>query len=70
MTLMDGQGTASTVEIDRRDGQMGVGFDAMISDLKATFAHGLRTQARTMVFGMVSVVVVMAALAFALARFT
>lgn len=54
---------------------------AATSDLRATFEHEmrlqsesfgqqLRSQTTTMVFGLVSVVLTMAALAFALARFT
>ena len=54
---------------------------AATSDLQATFEHvmrmqsesfgqQLRSQSTTMVFGLVSVVLTMAALAFALARFT
>lgn len=54
---------------------------AATSDLQATFEHEmrlqsesfgqqLRSQTTTMVFGLVSVVLTMAALAFALARFT
>lgn len=54
---------------------------ATTSDLRATFEHEmrvqsesfgqqLRSQTTTMVFGLVSVVLTMAALAFALARFT
>jgi len=52
-------------------------FDAMDerlkatgSDLRAAFEHELRTQTMTMVFGLVSVVLTMAVLAFALVRFT
>ncbi len=45
-------------------------ISAMGSELRATFEHELRGQATTMVFGLVSVVLTMAALAFALARFT
>jgi archaellum component FlaC len=41
-----------------------------MSELRAAFEHELRGQTTTMVFGMVSVVLTMAALAFALARFT
>ena len=43
---------------------------AATSDLRATFEHELRSQTATMVFGLVSVVLTMAALAFALVRFT
>jgi hypothetical protein len=39
-------------------------------ELRAAFEHELRGQTNTMVFGLVSVVLTMAALAFALARFT
>jgi len=52
-------------------------FDAVHSliretaaDLRASFEHELRSQVTTLMFGMVSVVLTMAALAFALARFT
>lgn len=45
-------------------------FNAALSDLRATFEHELRGQTMTIVFGMVSVVLTMAVLAFALARFT
>ena len=40
------------------------------SDLRATFEHELRSQTMTMMFGLISVVLTMSALAFALARFT
>ncbi len=43
---------------------------ASASDLRAAFEHELRGQTTTMVFGLVSVVLTMAALAFALVRFT
>jgi len=43
---------------------------AMGSELRAAFEHELRGQATTMFFALVSVVLTMAALAFALARFT
>jgi len=42
---------------------------ATTSDLRATFEHELRSQTTTMVFGLVTVVLTMAALAFALVRF-
>jgi hypothetical protein len=45
-------------------------ISAMGSDLRASFEHELRGQATTMFFALVSVVLTMAALAFALARFT
>ena len=41
-----------------------------MSELRAAFEHELRGQTTTMVFGLVSVVLTMAALALALARFT
>jgi len=41
-----------------------------VSELRASFEHELRGQTTTMVFGLVSVVLTMAALAFALVRFT
>ncbi len=44
-------------------------FDSMASDLRAYFEHELRKQTTTMIFALVSVVLTMAALAFALARF-
>ena len=43
---------------------------AATSDLRATFEHELRSQITTVVSGLVSVVLTMAALAFALVRFT
>jgi hypothetical protein len=43
---------------------------AAAADLRATFEHELRSQITTVVFGLVSVVLTMAALAFALVRFT
>jgi hypothetical protein len=45
-------------------------LQAGMSELRAAFEHELRAQTTTMVFGLVSVVLTMAALAFALARFT
>jgi len=41
-----------------------------MAELRAAFEHELRGQTTTMVFGLVSVVLTMAVLAFALARFT
>src|SRR5688572_5326689 len=41
-----------------------------MSELRAAFEHELRAQTNTVVFGLVSVVLTMAVLAFALARFT
>ena len=45
-------------------------FKATSSELRATFEHELRSQTMTMMFGMLSVVLTMSALAFALVRFT
>jgi hypothetical protein len=45
-------------------------ISAMGFELRASFEHELRAQTTTMVFALVSVVLTMAALAFALARFT
>ena len=42
---------------------------AAMSDLRASFEHELRSQTTTMVFGLVGVVLTMAALAFALVGF-
>jgi hypothetical protein len=67
--------------IDERFTAMDDRITAATSDLRATFEHEmrlqsesfgqqLRSQTATMVFGLVSVVLTMAALAFALARFT
>lgn len=67
--------------IDERFTAMDDRITAATSDLRATFEHEmrvqsetfgqqLRSQTTTMVFGLVSVVATMAALAFALARFT
>jgi hypothetical protein len=43
---------------------------ALAADLRASFEHELRSQITTVVFGLASVVLTMAALAFALVRFT
>ncbi len=63
--------------IDERFVGLGWRFDGLDdrmkganSDLRATFEHELRTQTMTIVFGLVSVVLTMAALAFALVKFT
>ena len=40
------------------------------ADLRALFEHELRSQTTTVVFGMVTIVLTMAALAFALVRFS
>ena len=45
-------------------------IEASASGLRAMFEHELRKQTMALVFGMVSVVMTMAALAFALVRFT
>ncbi len=45
-------------------------FQATSSDLRASFEHELRSQITTVMFGLVTVVLTMAALAFALVRFT
>ena len=45
-------------------------INASSSDLRASLEHELRKQTTTMMFGLVGVVMTMAALAFALARFT
>lgn len=57
--------------------RMEIRFDAMddrmkgsSADLRATFEHELRSQTMALIFGMVSVVLTMAMLAFALVRFT
>jgi len=55
---------------DERFNSMDDRIRASASDLRATFEHELRSQTTTMVFGLVSVVLTMAALAFALVRFT
>jgi hypothetical protein len=44
-------------------------IDAMGDRLTASFEHGLRAQFSTVVFALVSIVLTMAALAFALVRF-
>jgi hypothetical protein len=63
--------------MDERFNAFGFRFDAMderitasASDLRAAFEHELRSQTTTMVLGLVSVVLTMATLAFALVRFT
>ncbi len=63
--------------IDERFNRMDERFDAVgdriaasASDLRASFEHELRSQITTVMFGLVSVVLTMAALAFALVRFT
>ena len=45
-------------------------FDEALRSQTTTFEQGLRSQTTTMLFALVSVVLTMAALAFALARFT
>jgi hypothetical protein len=56
--------------IDERFNAMDDRIKASASDLRASFEHALRSQTTAMVFGLVSVVLTMAALAFALVRFT
>ena len=60
--------------LDERFNAIDVRFTALIAaagaDLRAPFEHELRSQVTTVVFGLVSVVLTMAALAFALVRFT
>jgi hypothetical protein len=63
--------------VDERFNALDERFDAVderikgsASDLRAVFEHELRSQTTAMVFGVVSVVLTMAALAFALVRFT
>jgi len=56
--------------LDVRFGAIDDRIKEATSDLRATFEHELRVQTTTMVFGLVSVVLTMAALAFALVRFT
>ena len=55
---------------DERFSAMDDRIRASAFDLRAAFEHELRSQTITMVFGLVSVVLTMAALAFALVRFT
>ena len=59
--------------VDQRFDRIEERFDerlgAASSDLRASFEHQLRKQTTTMMFGLVGVVMTMAALAFALARF-
>ncbi len=56
--------------VDGRFNAMDDRISASASDLRASFEHELRSQMTTVMFGLVSVVLTMAALAFALARFT
>lgn len=63
--------------MDERFERVDVRFDliderikAMGFDLRASFEHELRSQSTTIMFGLVTVVLTMAALAFALVRFT
>lgn len=56
--------------VDVRFDGMDHRITAAASALRATFEHELRSQTTTMMFGMVSVVLTMAALTFALVRFT
>ena len=56
--------------VDERFNGVDDRISALDSELRASFEHELRAQTLTIVFGMVSVVLTMAVLAFALARFT
>ena len=56
--------------VDERFERMEERIKAAMFELRATFEHELRAQTTTMVFAVVGVVLTMAALAFALARFT
>ena len=68
-------------QVDERFNRVDESIEAASADLRATFEHELRAQSSsfghelraqttTMVFGLVGVVLTMAALAFALVRFT
>ncbi|HTJ74489.1 MAG TPA: hypothetical protein VL337_03915 [Acidimicrobiales bacterium] len=68
-------------QVDERFNRVDESIEAARADLRATFEHELRAQSSsfgqelraqttTMVFGLVGVVLTMAALAFALVRFT
>ena len=61
--------TALEHRIDLRFDRVDESMKAATSDLRASFEHELRSQTTTMVFSLVGVVLTMAALAFALARF-
>ena len=54
--------------VDERFNGVDGRISAMGSELRAAFEHELRKQTTTMMFGLVGVVMTMAALAFALAR--
>ena len=56
--------------VDERFNGVDGRINAMGSELRAAFEHELRAQTTTVMFGLVGVVLTMAALAFALARFT
>ena len=56
--------------VDERFNGVDGRISAMGSELRASFEHELRGQTTTMMFGLIGVVLTMAALAFALARFT
>lgn len=62
-TAIDGRFTAIDERFETR-------INAMGDRLTAAFEHELRAQFSTTVFGLVSIVLTMAALAFALVRFT
>ncbi len=56
--------------VDERFNGVDERINAATSDLRAVFEHELRSQTTTVVFGMVTIVLTMAALAFALVRFS
>lgn len=55
--------------VDERFNAIAHQITAANADLRASFEHELRSQITTVVFGLVGVVLTMAALAFALVRF-
>ncbi|MGI8983498.1 MAG: hypothetical protein ACR2HM_03030 [Acidimicrobiales bacterium] len=55
---------------DHMEEWLGERFKSFSFELRAVFEHELRAQVLTMVFGLVGVVMTMAALVFALVRFT
>jgi hypothetical protein len=56
--------------VDERFAGLDERIKSSASDLKASFEHELRSQTMALIFGMVSVVMTMSGLAFALVRFT
>ncbi len=81
MDLRSARGEDRFERIDERFDRIDERFDGMearfhgfiresAAEQRASFDHELRSQVTTLMFGMVSVVLTMAALAFALARFT